>query len=80
MGSVTWRGAQRAVVEETVGGVVAAAAHSSPGVSVVVRLTLLVKVGSRGLWEKNIVREETVHTRGDDALYIQSVYPQELII
>lgn len=49
VGWVTWRGAQRAVVEETVGGVVAAAAHSGPGVSVVVRLTLLVKVGSRGL-------------------------------
>lgn len=46
---VTCRRAQGAVVEEAIRGVVATAAHSRFAVSVVVRLTLLVKVGSRRL-------------------------------
>lgn len=40
---------QRAVVEEAIGRVVTATAHSSSSISVQVGLTLFLKVGSRGL-------------------------------
>lgn len=57
---VTCWSAQRAVVEETIRRVVAAAAYSSSAVSVMMGLTLFVKVGSRGLWED---REKTGRLR-----------------
>lgn len=49
--TVTCWSAQGAVVEEAIGGVVAAAAHRGSAVSVVVGLALFLKVGSRGLEE-----------------------------
>lgn len=60
MNTVTCWSTQGAVVEETIGRIVAAAAHSSSAVSVVLRLTLFVKVGSRGLGEH---RKETMLVR-----------------
>ncbi|KAG7227233.1 hypothetical protein INR49_013893 [Caranx melampygus] len=59
---ITNRKHNGAVVEETIRGVVAAAAHSSSAVSVVVGLTLFVKVGSRGLRED---REGTILEKWD---------------
>lgn len=47
--ALTCRSTQRAVVEEAIGGVVTATAHSSSSISVHVGFTLFLEVGSRGL-------------------------------
>lgn len=47
--SLTCWSTQGAVVEEAIGGIMTATAHSSSAISVEVGLTLFLKVGCRGL-------------------------------